>query len=64
MSQRRLSMRKIRELPRLKYELGGSHREIAALLGIANSTGERLRAARECGRLLMAVGRSVGRRHV
>ena len=38
MSQRRLSMRKIRELLRLKYELGRSHREIAASLGIANST--------------------------
>ena len=31
-------MRKIRELLRLKYELGRSHREIAASLGIANST--------------------------
>ena len=38
MSQRRLSMRKIRELMRLKYELGRSHREIATSLGIANST--------------------------
>ena len=38
MSQKRLSMRKIRELLRLKYELGRSHREIAASLGIANST--------------------------
>ena len=38
MSQKRLSMRKIRELMRLKYELGRSHREIAASLGIANST--------------------------
>ena len=38
MSQRRLSMRKIRELLRLKYELGRSHREIATSLGIANST--------------------------
>ena len=38
MSQQRLSMRKIRELMRLKYELGRSHREIAASLGIANST--------------------------
>ena len=33
-------MRKIRELLRLKYELGRSHREIAASLGIANSTDE------------------------
>ena len=38
MSQPRLSMRKIRELLRLKYERGRSHREIAASLGIANST--------------------------
>ena len=30
MSQKRLSMRKIREILRLKYELGRSHREIAA----------------------------------
>ena len=38
MSQKRLSMRKIRELLRLKHELGRSHREIAGSLGIANST--------------------------
>ena len=38
MSQKRLSMRKIRELLRLKYEVGRSHREIATSLGIANST--------------------------
>ena len=38
MSQKRLSMRKIRELMRLKHELGRSHREIAASLGVANST--------------------------
>ena len=31
-------MRKIRELMRLKYELGRSHREIAVSLGVANST--------------------------
>ena len=31
-------MRKIRELLRLKYEVGRSHREIATSLGIANST--------------------------
>ena len=30
-------MRKIRELLRLKYELGRSHREIAGSLGIAAS---------------------------
>ena len=38
MSQERLSMRKIRELLRLKYELGRCHREIATSLGIAAST--------------------------
>ena len=38
MSQKRLSMRRIRELLRLKHELGRSHREIAESLGIANST--------------------------
>ena len=38
MSQKRLSMRKIRELLRLKYDLGRSHREIARSLGIAAST--------------------------
>ena len=37
-SQRGLSMRKNRELMRLKYEVGRSHREIAASLGISNST--------------------------
>ena len=37
-SQKRLSMRRIRELLRLKHELGRSHREIAGSLGIANST--------------------------
>ena len=31
-------MRKIRELLRLKYELGRSHREIAASLGMAGLT--------------------------
>ena len=34
MSQKRLSMRKIRELMRLKHELGRSHREIATSLGV------------------------------
>ena len=38
MSRQRLSMRKIRELLRLKHELGRSHREIAGSRGIANST--------------------------
>ncbi len=36
-SQKRLSMRKIRELLRLKYELGRSHREIAASLGVSTA---------------------------
>ena len=50
MSQRRLSMRKIRELLRLKYELGRSHREIAMSLGIANSTvSDYVRRARAAG---------------
>ena len=31
-------MRKIRELLRLKYELGRSHRDLGRSLGIANST--------------------------
>ena len=38
MPKKRLSMRKIRELLRLKYEFRRSHREIATSLGIANST--------------------------
>ena len=38
MPKKRLSMRKIREVLRLKHELGRSHREIATSLGIANST--------------------------
>ena len=43
-------MRKIRELLRLKYELGRSHREIATSLGIANSTvSDYVRRARAAG---------------
>ena len=38
MTQQRLSMRSIREVLRLKYGLGRSHRQIAQALGIANST--------------------------
>ena len=38
MTQKRLSMRSIREVLRLKYGLGRSHRQITAALGIANST--------------------------
>ena len=50
MSLKRFSMRKIRELLRLKYELGRSHREIAASLGIANGTvSDYVRRARAAG---------------
>ena len=50
MSQKRLSMRKIRELLCLKYELGRSHREIAASPGVANSTvSDYASPAREAG---------------
>ena len=46
----RLSMRKIRDVLRLKYELGRSHREIAAILRISHSTvGSYVRRAREAG---------------
>ncbi len=38
MPKKRLSMRRIREVLRLKHELRRSHREIAGSLGIANST--------------------------
>ena len=50
MSQRRLSMRKIRDVLRLKYGLGRSHREIAAILRISHTTvGNYVRRAREAG---------------
>ena len=54
-------MRKIRELLRLKYELGRSHREIATSLGIANSTVSDYCAAGKRGGLLLAVAGGVGR---
>ena len=38
MPKKRLSMRRIREVLRLKHEQRRSHREIAGSLGIANST--------------------------
>ena len=38
MTQKNLSMLSIREVLRFKYGLGRSHRQIAAVLGIANST--------------------------
>lgn len=50
MSQKRLSMRKVRDVLRLKYGLGRSHREIAGMLGISHSTvGDYVRRAREAG---------------
>ena len=50
MPKKRLSMRKIRELLRLKHELGRSHREIAGSLGVSSSTvSYSLRRAREAG---------------
>lgn len=50
MAQARLPMRKIKEVLRLKYELGRGHREIAGSCGIAHSTvREYLRRAEEAG---------------
>ena len=50
MPRKRLSMRKIRDVLRLKYGLGRSHREIAAILRISHSTvGSYVRRAREAG---------------
>ena len=50
MAQKRLSMRKIRDVLRLKYALDRSHREIAAILRISHSTvGSYVRRAREAG---------------
>jgi hypothetical protein len=49
MANERLSMRKTREILRLKWELGRSHREVAASLGVGVGTVsmalERARAA-------------------
>ena len=55
-------MRKIRELLRLKYALGRSHREIAASFGVANSTVSGLRAAGKRRGLLVAAAGGAGRR--
>ena len=55
-------MRKIRELLRLKYELGRSHREIAASLGDRQQHGERLRGAGKRGGPVVAVAGGAGRR--
>jgi transposase len=50
MAKTRLSMRKIKEVLRLKHEAGRSHREIAASCGIAQSTvAEYLERARRAG---------------
>ena len=50
MSQERLTMRKIREILRLKYEAGLSNRAIAGACKISNSTiGEYLRRAKAAG---------------
>ena len=50
MAQRRLSMRQVRDLLRLRFEKGMSHREIAACLLLSSSTvGECLRRAEKAG---------------
>jgi transposase len=50
MAQERLTMRKIREILRLKYEAGLSNRAIAGACNISNSTvGEYLRRAEKAG---------------
>lgn len=50
MAQSRLSVRKIRDVLRLKFEAGIGERQIAAALGVARSTvQEALRRAREAG---------------
>ena len=50
MARKRLSMRKIRDVLRLKYGLGRSNREIGAMLRISHSTvGSYVRRAREAG---------------
>jgi len=50
MAQERLTMRKIKEILRLKYEAGLSNRAIAGACNISNSTvGEYLRRAEKAG---------------
>ena len=50
MARKKLSMCKIRDVLRLKYGLGRSHREIGAILRISHSTvGSYVRQAREAG---------------
>ena len=51
MPRKRLSMRKIRDVLRLKYGLGRSHREIAAILRDLPQHGRQLRPERETGRV-------------
>ena len=62
MPRKRLSMGKIRELLRLKYDRRRSHREIARSLGNRQQPGERLRAAGERGGVLLAIAGGAGRR--
>ena len=50
MATERLSMRNTREILRLKYSLGLSHRQVARSLGLSiGSVGETLRRARRSG---------------
>ena len=50
MATERLSMRKTREILRLKYALGLSHRQVAASLGVsAGRVGEAVRRAKLVG---------------
>lgn len=60
MTQERLSLRKIREILRLKYEMGLSNRAIARACQVSNSTvGEYIRRARKAG-LRWPVAEEVG----
>ena len=62
MPRKRLSMRKIRDVLRLKYGLSRSHRETAAILRISHNTvGSYVQRAAGSGSVLAAAGR-VGRR--
>ena len=50
MAQKRLSMRKAKEISRLKYELGLSNRQIARSCGVSRKTvAEYIRRAEEFG---------------
>ena len=61
MAQKRVSMRKTRDVLRLKYSLGRSHREIAAILRISHSTVGSY-ARRAGGRSVVAAAGRSGRR--